>query len=583
MLDGSLPPIGASEGAPKSNKALLDKLASIVGARHVLTTPGQTLRFRRGFRFGLGNALAVVQPGSLVEQWRVLQACVAADTIVIMQAANTGLTGGSTPDGNDYDREIVIISTQRMTTIHLVGEGRQVVCLPGATLHQLEQILHAIKREPHSVIGSSCLGASVFGGVSNNSGGALIQRGPAYTEMTLFAQVDARGNLSLVNHLGINLGNDPEAILSKLEQGKFFDSDINWDAGDGHDRNYARHVREIDADTPSRFNADPRRWHDGAGCAGKLALFAVRLDTFPAVETPIVFYIGTNKADELENIRRHILSTFHQLPIAGEYLHRDAFNIAEKYGRDTFLIIRMIGTRRLPTLFAFMGRFDLLTERLGFLPSHLSDRIRQFLSRFFPNHLPRRLREFRDRYEHHLMVKVSGPDAEEARSFLKHFFSSASGDYFECTSIEGDAAFLHRFAVAGAAVRYRSVHPRTAEDIIALDIALRRDERNWFEKLPPEIDDKFIVKLYYGHFFCHVMHQDYVVKKGYDCGKIEHSMLPLLDKRGARYPAEHNVGHLYDAPEEMKEHYRKLDPCNCFNPGIGKTPKRRNWVAESVN
>jgi len=26
----------------------------------------------------------------------------------IMQAANTGLTGGSTPDGSDYDREIVI-------------------------------------------------------------------------------------------------------------------------------------------------------------------------------------------------------------------------------------------------------------------------------------------------------------------------------------------------------------------------------------------------------------------------------------------------------------------------------------------
>src|ERR1700675_891366 len=132
MLDGSLPPIGANEAAPKRNKALLDKLASIVGARHVLTTPGQTLRFRRGFRFGLGNALVVVQPGSLVEQCRVLQACVAAGTIVIMQAANTGLTGGSTPDGNDYDREIVIISTLRMAKVHLIYEGRQVICLPGA-------------------------------------------------------------------------------------------------------------------------------------------------------------------------------------------------------------------------------------------------------------------------------------------------------------------------------------------------------------------------------------------------------------------------------------------------------------------
>jgi D-lactate dehydrogenase len=41
--------------------------------------------------------LAVVQPGTLVEQWRVLQACVEAGVIVIPQAANTGLTGGSTP------------------------------------------------------------------------------------------------------------------------------------------------------------------------------------------------------------------------------------------------------------------------------------------------------------------------------------------------------------------------------------------------------------------------------------------------------------------------------------------------------
>jgi hypothetical protein len=33
-------------------------------------------------------------------------------------------------------------------------------------------------RAPHSVIGSSCLGASIVGGVANNSGGALVKRGP---------------------------------------------------------------------------------------------------------------------------------------------------------------------------------------------------------------------------------------------------------------------------------------------------------------------------------------------------------------------------------------------------------------------
>ena len=82
-----------------------------------------------------------------------------------MQAANTGLTGGSTPDGRDYDREIVIISTLRITKIRLIDEGRQVICLAGATLFELERTLKPLGREPHSVIGSSCIGASVMGGM----------------------------------------------------------------------------------------------------------------------------------------------------------------------------------------------------------------------------------------------------------------------------------------------------------------------------------------------------------------------------------------------------------------------------------
>jgi hypothetical protein len=54
-------------------------------------------------------------------------------------------------------------------------------------------------------------------------------------------------------------------------------------------------------------------------------------------------------------------------------------------------------------------------------------------------------------------------------------------------------------------------------------------------------------------------------------------MLVLLDKRGARYPAEHNVGHLYKAAPELIAHYKALDPCNCFNAGIGQTSKLANW------
>ena len=59
-----------------------------------------------------------------------MQACAAANKIIIMQAANTGLTGGSTPDGDDYDREIVIISTLRMAKIRLIEEGGRSSAFP---------------------------------------------------------------------------------------------------------------------------------------------------------------------------------------------------------------------------------------------------------------------------------------------------------------------------------------------------------------------------------------------------------------------------------------------------------------------
>ena len=148
---------------------------------------------------------------------------------------------------------------------------------------------------------------------------------------------------------------------------------------------------------------------------------------------------------------------------------------------------------------------------------------------------------------------------------------------FECTREEARKAFLHRFAVAGAAVRYRAMHTRTVEDIIAIDAALPRNTQSWVETLPPEIEAQIVQKIYYGHFFCHVFHQDYAVSKGVDPHRLEEAILRTLDARGAEYPAEHNVGHLYSAKPALERFYRDLDPGNRFNPGIGKTSARAGW------
>ena len=106
----------------------------------------------QGYRFGGGPAAAVVRPGLLVELWRSLKLCVEADAIVVMQAANTGLTGGSTPNGADYDRPVVLINTGRLGGAHLLRGGEQAICLPGTTLYELEAALRPLGREPHSFI-----------------------------------------------------------------------------------------------------------------------------------------------------------------------------------------------------------------------------------------------------------------------------------------------------------------------------------------------------------------------------------------------------------------------------------------------
>lgn len=560
---------------------LIRDLRNLVGRRHVLVGPGRTAPYRTGYRTDGGQAIAVVRPGDLVEQWRVLQACVRAGVIVVMQAANTGLTGGSTPSPAGYDRDVVIINTLRLTMLHLIDGGRQVICSPGVTLDALEKALKPLGREPHSVIGSSCIGASVVGGVCNNSGGSLVRRGPAFTRLALYARVAADGSLELVNHLGVRLGATPEKILGRLDRGDFGARDIEPGVeGQASDADYQDHVRDIDADTPARFNADPRRLFEASGSAGRLCVFAVRLDTFAQAGATRVFYIGADDPATLSRLRRNMLSQQGELPIAAEYVHREAFDIAARYGKDTFLAIRMLGTHRLPFLFRLKSRIDVIGRRIGVGPA-LSDHLLQFMAGLAPEHLPARMRVCRDRFEHHLLLKVAETDIDRTRACLTSTLAGGA-DYFECTSDEAEKAFLHRFAVAGAAVRYRAVHRRQVADILALDVALPRNAVDWREALPDDIGGAMIHRLYYGHFFCHVFHQDYIVAAGNDPERLKHRILQNLDGRGAEYPAEHNVGHMYKARPELEAFYRSLDPRNQLNPGIGLTSRSRGWKESDV-
>lgn len=559
-----------------SHKSLITCFKKIVGSRHLLTSERSTAPYRKGFREGQGPALAVVKPSTLWQQWQLLEVCTKANVIVIMQAANTGLTGGSTPT-EGCDRNTVIINTSRINDIQVLASQQQIVAFSGASLFSLEKALAPYGRVPHSVIGSSCIGASIVGGICNNSGGALVERGPAYTELALYAQVNKDGTLQLINNLDIELGDTPKEILTNLQNQTYSLADIKTSNKLASDRDYADWVRKTTDDTPARFNADPRRLHEASGCAGKLAVFAVRVDTFLKNDQERTFYLGTNSTQALQEVRKNLLEKATSLPVYAEYLHRDIFELADSYGRDTVLLIKFLGTDWLPKFFNIKRQLDSICQRITFLDEGFIDKVIYKIAKVFPSQTPDKLHQWNRKYEHQLILTVKGSAKEETESLLDDIKNRHGVNYFLCDEADAKSAYLLRFAAAGAAVQYASINHQEVESIVALDIALKRNDLDWFETLPEHLSQKFVSKLYYGHFLCHVFHQDYLVRKGEDASAIQEALLALLEKRGAEYPAEHNVGHHYQAKPALAGNYRKLDPTNTLNAGIGGMSKHRNY------
>ena len=557
---------------------LKGELISIVGSENLLIDPRKTRFYRTGIRVGNGQASMVVFPENLFEFWKILEICIFFDKIIILQAANTGLTGGSTPFGDDYDRDVIIINTIKIDQLILINKGQQVIAFPGTTLYHLDDNLLPWRSGPHSIIGSSCIGASVIGGVCNNSGGNLVKRGPAYTELSLFARLNSNGKLELVNHLGIELGKSVEEILKNLEDVNFNKENVTPSLKIASDSDYHNRIRDIQADSPARFNADKRRLYESSGCAGKIAVFAVRLDTFPLPEREQVFFLGTNNPANLTKLRQRILTELSILPDMGEYMHRSYFDGSDKYCKDLFILIKFFGTKSLPRIFQYKRTIDEFLADYDFLPMNFSDKVLQFTASIMPDHLPKIFRRYRDNYEHLMLFLASDESIDLIENLLEEETNiDQEYEYIKCTKSQGNDALLHRYVAGSAPGRYQKLNSDNSAGIIPLDVALPRNCISWYKILPKEILSQLAENFQMGHFLCMVFHWDFVVKKGVNVDNLKDKILAILDKNNAKYPAEHNVGHLYSAEDDLKEFYQNLDPTNTFNSGIGQTSKKKNY------
>ena len=552
------------------------KVIDIVGKKNFLINEKEKTPYTSGWRSKPGECEFVVLPDSLLNMWAVLKLCVENNKCILMQAANTSLTGGSTPSGK-YDQGLVIINTTKLKTIIPIKKGNQVLAFPGSTLYDLEKKVKPYNRAPHSEIGSSCIGASVVGGVCNNSGGALIKRGPAYTELSLFASVNNKGKLELHNKLGIELGNSPENILKNLDNGNFSEENIKNSNFKASSTDYKSIIKDTNADTPARYNADKRRLYDASGCSGKLAVFAVRLDTFEKENEEKTFYYSTNNAEDLTRLRKKIINEIEELPIYAEYMHNDAYSISKKYGKDAFYLIYYLGTSCMPFFYKTKSKLESFFKNSKFFSNKTLDLILNAFVSILPNQMPKVFDELNKKFKHHLILKCDQKNFDEVLKVSKNIFNENNkNNLLICSTKDSKKLTLNRFVFAGASARCANISRNANPDLLPFDVALKRNDDDWFHDIAVDTKKDVLKTLTVGHFFCLVFHREYVIKKGINNNTVKNKILRWFDEIGAKYPAEHNVGHVYEADENLRKFYRKLDPCNIFNPGIGKTSKTIN-------
>jgi FAD/FMN-containing dehydrogenase len=126
-----------------------------------------------------GETPLLLKPGSTREVSEILAACNAAGIAVLPQGGNTGLVGGSTPQGE------VVISMKRMNAITAVDAANEsLTCQAGAVLETVQgAAAQAGKLFPLSL---GAQGSAMIGGlISTNAGGVHVLRYGMMRELVL--------------------------------------------------------------------------------------------------------------------------------------------------------------------------------------------------------------------------------------------------------------------------------------------------------------------------------------------------------------------------------------------------------------
>jgi len=152
----------------------LERLADVVGAKHVLVaeadTAAYTTDWRRQFR---GAAAAVLRPANTAEVAAAVRLCAESGVAIVPQGGNTGLCGGSVPTGA---RQEIVLSLSRMNRIRELDTLNDTVTAEaGCVLAQVQRAASEAGRL--FALSLAAEGSCQIGGnLSTNAGGVNVLR-----------------------------------------------------------------------------------------------------------------------------------------------------------------------------------------------------------------------------------------------------------------------------------------------------------------------------------------------------------------------------------------------------------------------
>ncbi|MBJ3776904.1 FAD-binding oxidoreductase [Acuticoccus mangrovi] len=170
-----------------SRENVLEGLADIVGARHVLSDPNDTEPFYEDWLHRTkGDALCVCQPADTAEVAAVVAFCAARGLPVFPQAGNTSSCGGSVPLPASGG---VLLSVRRLNRVERVDpQNNAIIAGAGCVLADLKAAAAAEGRLFPLTLSSegSC---QIGGNVSTNAGGTAVLRYGTMRDLVLGLEV----------------------------------------------------------------------------------------------------------------------------------------------------------------------------------------------------------------------------------------------------------------------------------------------------------------------------------------------------------------------------------------------------------